>query len=352
MDDETEVLETPAVIEDTEVKPVERSEPIEDKAALEAKVADNLKAVFGDEEVDDEPAPKEDAPTETQDESGAATEETPAEEKETPPPSIDSKVPTLPAAYVRSLKAYDWTDAEISDAAKQPGFLSTAAKIHQNRVKETAAWADQGRKVRQESAPAPRETPVKTDPDIGELKPLDAAELKKTFGEDKLIDVLVGPLNKAIERINRAMPVVEANQRTSEQAKLETLGNQIETFFGGKELEPFKNVYGSMKTGLKEDHIQSRNKVLELADALVLGAQKQGRALTLGDALTLAHDSVSSGFKEQAVRTTIKNNMKTRNRGITLKPGGSRVAPPTAVQSRKQLERKVGDALAATFGRS
>lgn len=343
--DEIETIDVPADTQEaTPAREPQHTEPINDRAELESKTADALAAVFKDEP-DEETVEK--AVSTTAEKTDEATAET-----EVAAPTAPTKSPTLPAAYVRSLKAMEWTDEEIADAAKRPELLPTIAKIHNTRNKEIQAWAEMGRKTRQDQTPATTEKKPVVSAKQGDYEKIDAEALKKKYGEDELIDALVGPLNAKLEAVHKLLPLIEQVQQNSQRAELETLGTQIETFFGGKELEPFKDVYGSVKKGLNEKNLDARNKVLEYADALVAGARQQGRTLSLGEALAFAHDSVSSGFKEQTVRTAIKTQMKQRERGISLKPGTKSVITSDKVSTRKDLERKVSDGLAATFGRS
>jgi hypothetical protein len=74
--------------------------------------------------------------------------------------------------------------------------------------------------------------------------------------------------------------------------------------------------------------------------------------LSFDEALTFAFDSVSSGAKEQTVRSTIQKQMKTREKGITLRPGSRGSATTGAVTNRRDLERKTAKGLASVFGRS
>lgn len=336
------------------------SKPIEDRAQLESKTETALRAVFGDEGPGETPAVEE-----KQEVTPATEVSAEAETKETDetPGAVDQKVntsqevqtnssSTLPAAYVRSLKAYDWTDEEIAEAARQPNFVATAAKIHANRNREVSQWAEAGQRARQ-SQTQTQDAPATSVTNMG-LTPVDVATLKKQYGEDKLIDALAGPVNAAVAKIQEILPMIQESQKVSNQAKMETLGKQIETFFTGKEMEPYKDLYGSAKTGLQDTNLEARNKVLRYAGELVDGARVNGRNLSLDDALTLAHDSVSSGFKEQAVRSTIKTQMKTRERGISLKPGGKTTVTAASgeVTNRKELERKVGAGLASVFKNS
>jgi hypothetical protein len=265
--------------------------------------------------------------------------------------------PTLPDAYVRSLKSRGWTDEKIAADYTKFGldFVDLAERIHKSRNSEVAEWAAAGRNAiaQQQQATPPQQQQQRQAETPAGLKPVDVAKLKEKYGEDEaMIDDIVGPVNQAIEHINRMLPQIQQTQQRSQQAELDMLEKQVGSFFGGKELEPYRTVYGDSATAvLNKDQIVARNKVLETANALIVGAKVQHRDLSLGEALQFAHDAVSGDFKEQAVRTTIKKELKQRKQGISLKPtargnngqfkGGS---------GKTDRERSVAAGLKAAFG--
>lgn len=324
-----------------------RTEPSEDRGAFEAKVAANLAATMAklspEEDVSAEvetPATEKKEPTK-ETEAEAAAE--PAIVAET---TTDKNAPTLPAAYRRSLKAYEWTDEEIDSALKQGGqnFITTAGKLHSTRSKEVAQWAELGRQKRPDSTQSPAAETSSV------IKPIDAKALKAKYGDEALIDELVGPMNKLAEQMNAMLPQVQAAQQQSQTARQEALGRQIDGFFGGKELESYKDTYGTETGKLNTEQLSSRNKVLELADALIGGAKLQGRNLSFDEAMTLAHDSVTGGTKEQAARTQIVKQLEKRQQAITLKPASRKIeGQPSAAKSRNELEKKVADRLKTAF---
>jgi hypothetical protein len=254
---------------------------------------------------------------------------------------------------MRSLKSDGWTDEEIAAHAKEPGFVSIAGRIHERRNAETARWSEMGRQVRQQQQQPSQDqsqTQPKNEPAI--LKPVDTAKLKQKYGDDAMIDEIVSPINAVVEQINKMLPAVQESQQRAQRSEIETLSRQVDGFFGGKELEPYAKMYGNPTSEtLTQEQIASRNKVLEEAGFLMDGARQAGRSFTLDEALHRAHDSLSSGYKEQVVRTQIKQQLKVRNKGISLKPAarGTAVKPGGAPRTRTDLERKVGQGLKAAF---
>lgn len=332
-----------------------------DKASLASKIQSTFDSVMGsDDGVDETPEPtaetadddaaggKPSGQTPTDDESADPADEQTAEQtdpEEAAAPAPKPAAPTLPAAYVRSLKALEWTDEEIAEAAKNPSFITTAAKLHDTRNREISRWAEIGRQQKKQAEaekPAAQQTTQATS-----LKPVDAAKLKEQYGDEALIDAIVGPVNSAIEQINAILPVVQTTQHRAQQAQAESLDREIQGFFGGKELEPYKEQYGTNPAALSPEQVAARQKVLELADALAGGAMHQGRQLSVGEALQLAHDAVSGGTKEQAARKQITSQLKTRQKGITLKPGSRATSNPAT--NRSDMEKRVNQGLASVF---
>lgn len=337
------------------------------KSDLASKIQSSFDQVMGSDEPEETPAeetPVEETPAEETagtevEQSGeqaaeeeAATETTDEQTEAAAKPAANAgKSPTLPAAYRRSLKAYDWTDEEIDAAAQQPGFLATAAKIHANRVKETQAWADAGRKAKeaQTAGQQPQKDAAPSTTQQQGLKPIDAEALKAEYGDEALIDKLVGPLNATIAQINSILPVVQQTQQRAAMSQAEQLGRQIDGFFGGKEMEPYRELYGA-NGKLSQEHFAARNKVLEFADYLIGGALQNGRSLSFDEAMTLAHDAISGGTKEQAARQKIVAQAKTRNKGLTLKPGARGSNLNTPAKTRGDLEKRVNQGLRAVLG--
>lgn len=319
---------------------------------------DSSTATEGTEEVTEETTET----TETEEtevkEDEAATEEGETETEEEAEEAAPAKKagPTLPDAHRRSLKAYGWEDDEIDANLTALGdkFIGLAQKIHSNRNTEVAQWANAGRAAKQQTTDGQQTTTTAATTPTG-LKPIDVKALKEHFGEDKMVDQIAAPINAVIEQINRILPQVQEVQQNATMSQLEVLGRQVDEFFGGKELKSYTEVYGDAKTQLSEKSVQARNKVLELADALMTGAQLQGRKLSLGEALTYAHDSLSGDYKVKAARSEIKGSLKKREKGITLKPGNkSKTIAATKGNkpaTRSDLEKKVAQGLAKVFGK-
>lgn len=325
-------------------------------AALEAKVAEGLKAFNDDRDADSESRDDVDAPTvgaevvgaEAGEEDGAGAPETVDKPAKAAPakPAVGAPA-TIPAAYVRSLKAMEWTDEEIAAAGQNPSMLPVIEKLHSTRQKTTQEWAQIGR-VRQEQANV--SAGQQQGQGLQPMKPIDAAPLKAQYGEEGLIDSLVNPLNATIQQINAMLPAIQQMQQRSQTAELHALGQQVETFFGSSDVKPFKDLYGNpAEKTLEEKQTTARNKVLELANHLMIGSQAQGRPITLREALFAAHDSVSAGHRTASARQKLVGEVTKRSNGVSLRPTGKAPTPGSKPGNASGLEKKVQAGLSALF---
>jgi Rod binding domain-containing protein len=211
-------------------------------------------------------------------------------------------------------------------------------------------WADAGRAARQQTHAAAQQEPAGLQP----LKALDVKALEDHYGKDEMVKEIAGPVNAMIQQINAIIPLIQASQHNAQQSEVEKLSQQIEGFFGDKKLESMREFIGD-SSGLKpltESQQKVRNTILEMADALVLGARGQNRRLTLTEALQHSLDSVSGEFKEQGIRKTIKTTMQKRQKGISLQPSGRGKAAAVAAtgnKDRSQLEKDTRSRLRAIF---
>ena len=73
--------------------------------------------------------------------------------------------------------------------------------------------------------------------------------------------------------------------------------------------------------------------------------------MSVQEALTMAHDSLSVEYRTDVARTELKKKVKTRGAGVTLKPSAAKtkVASGSQPTTRAQLESNVAEQLAKTF---
>jgi hypothetical protein len=359
-----EVVEQPVAAPVVEATPAPAPGRLADDPKIVSAVQAHLDA-FDDIETPDTPEPVAET-REPAAEPAAEPVEEPAVEPVAEPvaePAAGTPIPkveipsTLPAAYVRTAKARGWTDQEIADFAKTPELaLKTFERMHESRTQEIKEWAELGRKTRTNTGvPAPSTTPVSAasvTPSVSPtLAPIDIKAMTEKFGNQELIEALAGPVNAAIAAMT---PLVQGATRAQEQAQKiakENLGKTVQDFFTGSEMKPYADAYGTKVANLTSAQIDQRQKVLETADALIAGAAFQGRQLTVQDALTLAHDSVSSGLKTNIVREQLKTSVTKRQHQITLKPTNvGRAAAGGPPRSKQELLGRTEDRLAKAFG--
>lgn len=303
--------------------------------------------------------------------------ETPFEEQvETPPDGEEAKVETpaegksveeaassdstLPAAYFRTAKARGWTDQEIVDfhRANPDLSLKTFERMHESRTQEINTWAELGRKARSgrveaQAAPSPGATPaasVATGEAVS-LRPIDARAMAEKYGQDPdMIGEMLAPVNAMIAAITPVLGEVRATRERETATHMATLAKTVRDFFISPDKKAFADVYGVDDTALTAPQVDTRTKVLEMADALISGAAAQGRGITNDEALTMAHDSVTSGLRENIIRDTIRKNVVKRAKGLSLKPTAKgRTAAGGPPRDRAELLDRTDDRLAAAF---
>lgn len=343
---------------------------------LEAKVEKGLAALRASEDGQETPVEEtevEETPTEevaeTSTEEVSETEETPTDEtpegedgkpEQQPKPVAGKKAPTLPDAYRRTLLAMEWTNEEIdaANAANPSQFTLTAQKLHAGRNAELARWADIGRKQRQEQEAAAAKAPKEEvspyiDAETGTFRALDVDGLIEKFGNEELVRAVAGPVDTIIKQINQILPDLLTGVGAIQQSRAETMQRQVDGFFGSEPLKTFGDLYGTDAGKMSEEQKAARNGVLEMADALIAGAAKQGRTLTATDALLAAHDSLSGSHKDAAARKAIKTAVTKRGKGLTVKPtskGGGSTNGAGPKTNWTQNDSAVRSRLANVFG--
>lgn len=324
-----------------------------DRSGLEANVSAKMSDVFkdGDETLSDVPASETPAaevatePAKTETEEAAAETETAASEPAEKPTATAKPASTLPAAYRRSLKAYQWTDEEIANGEKAnpEGFAKMAERIHAQRVQQTQQWADLGRQAK-------ATTPAAEKPaDAPKYDAAGIAALRQKYGNEPFIDQLEQQ-SKMMEYLqNQVLPYVEQSKARQDEQELNTLNKSIDGFFSGEDLKPYHDHYGKGGSTLTDAQVAARMKVLETADLLVRGARATARNITLEDALTMAHDSVSSPIAAKVAVKKVQAAVQQRQASISVRPGTRAAAPKAA--GRSDLEKTVKTGLDKVFNK-
>ncbi len=260
--------------------------------------------------------------------SDTTEKETPAklaeDAKATETASAESVTPfaILPAAYRRTLKAAEYSDAEIDEAVKLQGdkFVQYAGKLHQARNKETEAFAKLGQRMAEEAKKAtPAQRPAA-------LPTIDTELLAKTYGKDEAFVQQLARLNDWQNELQRILPVIRQYEEKSKAEARDGFIRQVHGFFSADDKKEFADYYGTDPVALTPAQDASRVKVLDMANMIQSGAASQGRNLGLQDALQMAHEATTSEYVAKVTREKLAAEIKQRSRGAVLKPAGRQAA--------------------------
>jgi len=347
--------------------------PAEQEAALEEKLQSKLNELDDEKDLlEDEPEGDEEEQEELDDpgdesgdeggddpDAGDDLDESDEDDAEEAAADDDtpSDAPTLSDAERRSLYAYGWKDEEIDDELAHNGtrFVNTAQKLHTKRNEELQNWAAAGRQAREDDSDAgdPPAQPETKAPTPTEVK-VDVEALKKEYGEDDPLVQAVVQQNAALAEFQKMLPQLQSAQQTVSDAEYEQTKQAVEGFFSDKSLQPYEGLYGPAKGQLSDEHVATRNRLLDTAFDLIMGAkQVRGENLNLQEGLELAHQIVSKDFSETVVRNGLKKKAKQRRQGISLKPS-SRSSKSTAQsgppKDEAELAKRTKQRLRAVFG--
>lgn len=226
--------------------------------------------------------------------------------------------PTLPAAHIRSLKAYGWSDDEIAELQESPLAATTAAKIHAQRTRDIQQWANHGRQQAAQATDAAANPPAKAG---GVPEKLDIAALREKYGDSDLLDEIVAPINAKLDLINQLLPDLQSGQAVAQQARFEAAKTQVDSFFTSGSMKPYENAYGTSTDSLTDEQKGNRVKLLQTADYIRTGASAQGQEIPIHEAMGMAHEIVGGGFRAEAVRKEIRSQVTQRAKGASLRPG-------------------------------
>jgi len=164
-------------------------------------------------------------------------------------------------------------------------------------------------------------------------------------------------MNDLLAKMDAKLKTVESQQtQTSQSAKVEqdvvarekkaAIGLQIDGFFNSLASKEHVEFYGKGSDWSKFEGQQAENRVklLTQADQIKAGAAYQGNEIDNETAMNLANLILSSHLAEQKIISDIKNSLTKREKGLSLKPSGSRASSANdskSDKSGKALERKV-----------
>ena len=280
----------------------------------------------------DETGDKDDSKDDSKDESGS--------EKEV----------ALPDAYYRAAIHQGWKPEEIKEffEANPELAIKTLAKNHEATNKISSEFARLGRVELSKGSEAKTVTEAtKAKAADGEI---DLAALKEQYGGDSAVVKAFTVMQTKLDTAREAFPDKQEQQEELDPAVV----IRIQKFFVDPTLKPYADFYGEGKDEgkLTRDQSDNRYKVLETADSIVLGCQKQGREITLEEALESAHLLVSESVREKALRIELTAKVVKRAKGVSLRPSKSKKVLPakSAELDEKAMEAKVSIGLKNTFG--
>jgi len=279
---------------------------------------------------DSESEPEPDSEQEPEQKLEQESEQEPAEEDESTPESKDgdgkaSEKPAIPDNYFRAATHQGWKPERISKLydADPEGTVEWLKKIHDDTNNLNGQFAELGRKkIALEQAAVDAELkPQDAKPE------LDLADLRRRADDDPvgvMLEIIKHQTPKPQEQ--PAAQPAQTNQREEDMA----IAQQLHTFFTAKDLEVYKDFYGSPVEGNPYDWSNStpgqaanRQTVINEADAIVAGYALQGKQISVVEALNAAHLRVSAPIAEQVVREQLVSKVKKRSKGITLRPSES-----------------------------
>jgi len=372
-DEQGDSDDTQLTSEEVKVQEAEATEAAEKQEHLEAGVDERLAKLRGEEptpkaepEGDPEPTPEDDQEQdeETTPESKPAADSDaedgkPAGEGTTEGEETADDEHALTEAEIRAAVHRGATEEYIQELAKAHPAMAKrmCAKALADTNNLSTQFSELGKKL-QASTPDAAPEPKK-------VEPLDLSALEAEYRDEPVLGVL-----KQLAEQNHALAQAEADRATAAAVqKAETreeaaaaaedaaTSQQITTFFTDSKMKAYGEFYGvtpendNTWAALTMGQTEQRMAVVEQAALIHAGAESQGQEMSVPDALELAHLSISTPVQEEVIRKKISTQLKTREKGITLKPGtGTKVVATGGKPTGSQLEALTEQRLKKCFG--
>ncbi len=273
------------------------------------------------------------------------TDDEPATPESAAPSDDDDGAPTIPSGHRRAAIARGWTDEEI-DYYLETNLEEAVLKFEETYDKwqdDNSRYSERGRQL-----VAMDQTPgEEKEPDSEQLAPLDAQAIAEQYGNEELVNVLVGPLNKTIDKVNKALTQVGQSQEVADEAKQEVLAQVIQEFLGSKDMKPYGDVYGTEIVDLTDKQVANRMKMFGEADVIMRGAVDDDEDISVIEALERAHAHVSRGAQTAAFRQGIRDEMKKRTKTIPSSRAQTRPLDDDGPISEEELEARTATRQAA-----
>jgi len=281
------------------------------------------------------PDPKLD-PTPVSDDGVADTEADPEPTRENGDGGEEDGKPALPDSHYRAAIRMGMTTEEISELYDQSPAtaVKTLAKCYEMVNKTSQQLGALGRAVHknQTTVPnAPAQPAQESPPDARINKLIERIRDHYDSPDDPMAEVLIEVLKDRAQP--KPQPQAQPSQPEIPGRSLEeeiAARQQINVFFGSEDLEPYQELYGSNSGDLGDwrhlSQIQRDNRVevCERAQMILYGAAATGMEMSTAEALERAHFEIAAPMAEEVVRNRMITSAKKRERGLTLKPNGSR----------------------------
>ena len=317
-----------------------------DAPEIAEKIQAKMNEAFGNPSKPPIPEPKPEPISEPEPES----EPEPTAEGEEPEADI-----AIPDNHYRALIHQGWSEDRISKINEaDPDLLKELAeKAHKDVSQLSQQFSALGRKkleFEKEHPPQPQPEP-RQEPDV-------VKKLREEFPDNALADAVINLLEKSTPApVAQPQPQAKRDQFEEDMAAIQT----VNTFLGADDMKQFEDFYGSTQDGngnpvwdwrsLTAGQTANRQALVKEADNILLGVELMGGQMSIPEALFRAHLIVSAPVQEKAIRGKIASQAKKREKGITLKPSGTKT--PKTKQQKKTYEGavvKTQERLDALFG--
>jgi len=309
------------------------------KAKMEA-LRDDVQDGSGDSNVvkDDDAGTKKDE-SNTEDEAGGKKDDAGTKKDESP---------LLPSGHRRAALARGYTSEEVDHylETKPDEAVARFEEIFNEWQTENSRWSDRGRQLHA-AGQAAKEGGDKGNKSSEALPHFDAEALISEHGNEDLINALVTPLNATIDRVNAATERISHSEDFLRNTEQNALTITTQNFLKSKEMEPFKDTYGTEIKDLTDEQVKNRMELFGEADILVAGAKDHGKDITVQDALERAHIIVSQGTRDEGIRQSIRKSLKKRTKTTRTSHQQTSSTDENQPISDKELEKRTSERLRA-----
>jgi len=265
---------------------------------------------------------------------------------------------------------FGWDEKAVADMVGSAGVDNVTAMLRDLHTKDnnlTAKFADIGRQGKEDqgrlNTPAPDVGRAEDPPAKGKI---DIAALREKYGDDDvLVDVIamqqenVDRLSKKLDDVNSKLTDTRSTLTQQEFKQQQDDRKLLDNFFGGNDLEPYKDFYGKLGADadtwadLSSQQQVNRQQVCKLADDIVRGAGMRGAAMDPGEALARAHAVVSGPIAESVTRRKIMGEVEKRSNARVVRPSKGKVTSTPGVvgksKTREEVLSRANERLASVF---